>query len=83
MTQLTQTVQRALADPRTQQSFDTLDRYQAMGTLDPESARRLLRNNARDHTKYTPAHVRDAVALALWRHWCKRNSAAARLLTQI
>ena len=82
MTHLTQTVQRALADPRTQQSFDTLDRYQSAGTLDHGAAMRLLRNNARDHTRYTPTQIRDAVALALWRTWCKRNSAMQRMLTR-
>lgn len=73
MTQLTQALSRALSCPHVAQSFATLDRHAASGTFDPERARKLLRNNARDHTRFTPSATRDALADALLDAWIKRN----------
>lgn len=72
MTQLTNALARALECPYVAQSFATLDRHAASGTFDTQQALRLLRNNARDHTRHTPSATRDALADALLDAWNKR-----------
>lgn len=72
MTHLSQALARALECPYVAQSFATLDRHAANGTFDTQQALRLLRNNARDHTRFTPSAVRNALADALLDAWSKR-----------
>lgn len=72
MNHLQSVLTRALADTRTQSSFETLDRHKAAGRFDREKALKLLRRNARDNTKHTPGEVRDRVALALLAAWHAR-----------
>lgn len=74
MNHLQSVLTRALADDRTQASFATLDKHKASGRFNRDEALRLLRRNARDHTKHTPGDVRDRVALALYAAWMESRA---------
>lgn len=62
---------RALACPRLQQTFATLDRHRSNGAFDEQAALRLLYRNARDHTDTG----RDTLAQRLYAEWSKRHTA--------
>lgn len=64
---------RALACPRLQQTFATLDRHRSNGAFDQGAAMRLLYRNARDHTDT----ARDTLAQRLYAEWSKRHTATA------
>lgn len=70
-THIDNVVQRALTCEHTHASFTTLDKHYKAGRFNRDEALRLLRRNAREHTPYTPATVRDAVAERLLSEWCR------------